>query len=196
MGTLTLAGSTVSTASAVSKVLIPAYTDSDTTDTFTIRVPLSGIATPGTFSVSSLVVNGSPTLTTTNTFNSVRKGDGLAGTGIPGGATVSQVVHVEGGSVKALTMSANATAGDGVTPVSITFTPAAPTGDVFVISGALTPQRTSSGANDAIALTVDVYVMDGKNQSPSAPSINDAVKAGTVVAEQSFVTFERNTART
>lgn len=192
MGAITVGMSTVAAAPTnVNKTLTAVYSDTDTTDTFTWSLS-SAQATPAAFTVSS-TTNATTTLTTTAHFNKVRKGDGVSGTGIPGGTSVASITHVSGVDTKSLILSNAAT---NSATNTITFTPAAPTGEVFVIQGAIAPQASASGANDRYQLTVDVYVMDGKNQATTNPSVNDAVKAGSITAVQHFPTFEANVART
>lgn len=192
MGAITVGMSTVAAAPTnVNKTLTASYTDSDTTDTFTWSLA-SAQSTPSAFTVSS-TTNATTTLTTTANFNKVRKGDGVSGTGIPSSTTVASISHVSGTDTKSLVLSNAAT---NSATNTITFTPAAPTGEIFVVQGSISPQSSATGASDRYQLTVDVYVMDGKNQATTNPSVNDAVKAGSVTAVQHFPTFESNVART
>lgn len=196
MATLSLAMSTAGAIGNVTKTLVSTYSDNDTDDVFTVKIVRNALSTPATFTVSAIASNGSPTLTTSSNFNKVRKSDALSGTGIPGGATVASINHVEGTDTKALTMSANATAGDGVTPVTVTFTPPAPTGEVFFAEGKLTPNKSASGASDVVGLTIDVYKYTGKNEATANPLTTDAIKVASISTNQHIPTYEANIART
>lgn len=194
MGTLTLGASTVNLApSNVSKAIVATYTDSDSTDTFTLKFAAS-LPTPGTFTATAITANGLPTLTTTANFNKVRKGDGVsAGAGIAGGTTVAAITHVTGKDTKELVMSANGTADGSRT---VTFTPPAPTGEVFVMTGKIEAVKGGTNANDTYQLTAELFAFNGKNEASANPSTSDATKMGSVSGQVHFPSYETAIART
>lgn len=195
MPTLTLAASTyAATPTSTNKTLITTYTDSDSTDSFTLKIAVDGLATPDPFSLSATIASGDATLTTTSNFNDVRKGDAVsAASGIPGGTTVAAITHVTGKDTKTLELSANATA---TATQSTTFTPDAPTGDLFLLQGSIKPVATTTPAKDSFVLEVTAYAFNGKDEAPGEPSPTDAAIAGTIKAQAHWIDYETNVERT
>ena len=176
MSTLTLASSTVAAVPTVVNLpMVCTYTDSDTTDTFTIKIALAGLTTPPPVTLTGTGVNASPTLTLASGGLGTRKGDVVTSAiaGIPAGTSVLAI-----NSATSLTLSNNLTAA--LTAAAVIATPPAPTGEVFFLSGALTQSGSASGALDNQTLIVDVLRFPGDGKA--APLITDGQKVGSVQA--------------
>ena len=186
MSTLTLASSTVAVAPSVLNIpMVCTYTDSDTTDTFTLKIALAGLTTPPPVTLTGTGVNASPTLTLASGGLGTRKGDVVtsATAGIPVSTSILAV-----NSATSLTLSNNLTAA--LTAAAVIATSPAPTGEVFYLSGALTQSGSASGALDNQNLTVDVIRFPGDGKA--TPAITDGQKVGTIQTAVNISNYKIN----
>lgn len=151
------------TNTSITRAITPVLVENDTTDEVWLHFDIS--ETPTSFTVASCsTTNEAVSVSTTNTFEKVRVGNPVTGTGIPDDTVVDAIALDK----KTITLSNPATATGTVT---LTFAPEAVSSTVLALKVIL------QSAGSAINMNVTGYSYDGSLLDTPATDMNSSAKS-------------------